>query len=183
MFAMAVLIGAACFASLAFVSAPRSAPHSHDAAAAAAAISAATMGTPAYADGFLNFGKVELGGGFAINLDIPETGIVNIAVLIAGLVYLLGPLLSESMSTRNKEIQQDIDDAIAKYEEATARLAEANKAKSQAEEVIAEIKASVAKDQSEFEATIKASSKAKMERQSAAGESLLKDLQSQANER
>merc|ERR1719386_458826 len=183
MFAMAVLIGAACFASLAFVSAPRSAPHSHDAAAAAAAISAATMGTPAHAEGFLNFGKVELGGGFAINLDIPETGIVNIAVLIAGLVYLLGPLLSESMSTRNQEIQQDIDDAIAKFEEATARLAEAEKSKAQADEVIAEINASVKKDQQEFEATIKAQSKAKMERASVAGDSLLKTLESQAGER
>merc|ERR1712187_326346 len=90
---------------------------------------------PAEAGGFLNFGKVELGGGFAINIDIPETGIVNIAVLIAGLVYLLGPLLSESMSTREKEIQQDIDDAIAKFSEATERLAEAEKAKSQADQV------------------------------------------------
>merc|ERR1711879_146700 len=100
------------------------------------------MGAP---EGFLNLGKVELGGGFAINLDIPETGIVNIVVLIAGLVYLLGPLLSESMSTREKEIQTDIDDAIAKYNEASARLAEAQKAKEQADQVIAEINASIEK--------------------------------------
>merc|ERR1719264_592104 len=95
--------------------------------------------------------KVELGGGFAINLDIPETGIVNIVVLIAGLVYLLGPLLSESMATREKEIQTDIQDAVAKFEEATARLAEAQKAKAQANEVIAEIEASISKDQQEFQ--------------------------------
>merc|ERR1711920_717128 len=69
-------------------------------------------------EGFLNFGKVPLGGGFELNLDIPETGIVNIAVLIAGLLYLLGPPLSESMATREKEIQGDIDDAIAKFDEA-----------------------------------------------------------------
>jgi len=59
--------------------------------------------------------KIELGGGFAINLDIPETGIVNIAILVGGLLYLLAPLLSESMAAREKEIQSDIDDAIAKY--------------------------------------------------------------------
>merc|ERR1712207_72659 len=104
-------------------------------------------------EGFLNFGKIELGGGFAINLDIPETGIVNIAVLIAGLVYLLGPLLSESMSTREKEIQQDIDDAIAKFAEAEARLAEAEKNKAQAQDVIAEIEASIEKDKATFAKT------------------------------
>merc|ERR1712061_737890 len=104
-------------------------------------------------EGLLNFGKVELGGGFALNLDIPETGVVNIAVLIGGLLYLLAPLLSESMATREKEIQTDIDDAIAKYNEATARLAEAKKAKAQADEVIAEINGSIAKDQKEFEET------------------------------
>merc|ERR1719323_1473455 len=91
--------------------------------------------------GLLNFGKVPLGGGFALNLDIPETGIINIAVLIAGLFYLLAPLLSESMASREKEIQSDIDDAVAKFQEASERLAEAQKAKAQADEVIAEINA------------------------------------------
>merc|ERR1712137_1000689 len=99
---------------------------------------------------------IELGGGFAINLDIPETGIVNIAILVGGLLYLLSPLLSESMASREKEIQYDIDDAIAKYNEATARLAEAQKNKAQADEVIAEINASIEKDQKEFEETINA---------------------------
>merc|ERR1712217_221606 len=107
-------------------------------------------------EGFLNFGKVELGGGFAINLDIPETGIVNIAVLIAGLVYLLGPLLSESMASREKEINGDIDDAVAKFNEATERLAEAEKAKAQADQVVAEIMTSIETDKKEFERTISA---------------------------
>merc|ERR1712039_956318 len=104
------------------------------------------MGAEKAPEGFLNLGKVELGGGFAINLDIPETGIVNIVVLLAGLVYLLAPLLSESMSSREKEIQQDIDDAIAKFQEACARLDEAKKAQAQASQVVAEIDASITKD-------------------------------------
>merc|ERR1719197_1916072 len=82
--------------------------------------------------GFLNLGKIELGGGFAINLDIPETNIVNIVALFAGLVYLLGPVLDESMTSRSKDIQTDIDDAIAKFDEAQTRLAEAQKAQAQA---------------------------------------------------
>merc|ERR1719400_2712331 len=131
--------------------------------------------------GLLNFGKVPLGGGFAINLDIPETGIVNIAVLIAGLLYLLGPILSESMANREKEIQTDIDDAITKFNEATERLAEAQKAKAQADEVIAEINMSIEKDQKDFEATIQAQTKATLEKQAAAAEATLRDLEDNAS--
>merc|ERR1712039_453846 len=134
----------------------------------------------AEAGGLLNFGKIPLGGGFAINLDIPETGVVNIVVLIGGLLYLLGPLLSESMSTREKEIHTDIDDAIAKYNEASARLAEAQKAKEQADQVIAEINASIEKDQKEFGATIKAQTSATLAKQAEAAEATLKDLEANA---
>merc|ERR1712232_718753 len=103
--------------------------------------------------------KIELGGGFAINLDIPETGVVNIAVLVAGLYYLLSPLLSESMASREKEIQSDIDDAIAKYNEATARLAEAEKAKAQADQVVKEINDTIVKDLAETEQKLKDNAK------------------------
>ncbi|CAK0898070.1 unnamed protein product, partial [Prorocentrum cordatum] len=134
-------------------------------------------------EGFLNFGKVPLGGGFELNLDIPETGIVNIAVLIAGLLYLLGPLLSESMATREKEIQGDIDDAIAKFNEATSRLAEAEKAQAQANEVIAEINASIDKDKAEFEASLKANMENTLARQEAAAKQAIKDMEDGAASR
>eukprot|EP00931_Biecheleriopsis_adriatica_P119262 TRINITY_DN944_c1_g1_i1.p1 TRINITY_DN944_c1_g1~~TRINITY_DN944_c1_g1_i1.p1 ORF type:complete len:231 (+),score=83.17 TRINITY_DN944_c1_g1_i1:85-777(+) len=148
-----------------------------------AGIAASSAALPAFAEeegGLLNFGKVELGGGFAINLDIPETGIINIVVLVAGLLYLLSPLLSESMASREKEIQSDIDDAIAKYNEATARLAEAEKAKAQADQVVAEINASVDKDKSEFEAAMRANAVAAQKRADEASQVLIKDLESVA---
>merc|ERR1711920_780652 len=84
-------------------------------------------------------------------------------------------------STREKEIQTDIDDAIAKYNEATARLAEAQKAKAQADEVIAEINGSIEKDQKEFEETIRASTSATLAKQAVAAESALKDLEANAD--
>jgi len=144
----------------------------------AATAAAAAVAKPAAEAAEAAANKIPLGGGFAINLDIPETGLVNIVVLIAGLLYLLAPLLSESMSTREKEIQTDIDDAIAKYNEATARLAEAQKAKAQADEVIAEIDASIEKDQREFQTMIEAQTKTTLEKQAAAAEEALKELQS-----
>merc|ERR1712151_1072795 len=70
--------------------------------------------------------------------------------------------------------------AIAKYNEATARLAEAEKAKAQAGQGIAEINASIETEQKEFEATIQASTSATLAKQAAAAEAALKDLESNA---
>merc|ERR1712187_814153 len=67
--------------------------------------------------------------------------------------------------------------------EATARLAEAEKAQAQAAEVIAEINASVEKDQKEFEATIKAQTQLTLDRQAAASDKLLKELEEKAGDR
>ena len=97
------------------------------------------------------------------------------------MLYLLALLLSESMATREKEIQTDIDDAVAKYEEASARLAEAQKAKAQADEVIAETEASISKDRQEFQTTIEAQTKATLDKQSAAAGEALKELQANAD--
>jgi len=133
--------------------------------------------------GFLNFGKIELGGGFAINLDIPETGIVNIIVLIGGLLYLLGPLLSNSMETREQEINQDIDDAVAKWDEANARLAEAKKNQEQADAVIAEIEASIAKDKADYKKNIDEATKSTLARQAAATEGLLASMTEEAGKK
>ncbi|CAE6965396.1 atpF, partial [Symbiodinium sp. CCMP2456] len=117
-------------------------------AMASAGAIAASGALPALAEeegGLLNFGKIELGGGFGLNLNIPEINLINISILVAGLFYFLGPVLGESMASREKEIQSDIDDAIAKYNEATARLAEAKKAKEQADQVVKEINDSISK--------------------------------------
>merc|ERR1719237_1361491 len=145
-----------------------------------AALAGLGLSAPAYAEEAAA-NKIPLGGGFAINLDIPETGFVNIVVLSAGLLYLLALLLSESMATREKEIQTDIDDAVAKYEEASARLAEAQKAKAQADEVIAETEASISKDQQEFQTTIEAQTKATLEKQASAAAEALKELEANAD--
>mmetsp|Transcript_10003 Transcript_10003/g.22373 ORF Transcript_10003/g.22373 Transcript_10003/m.22373 type:complete len:241 (-) Transcript_10003:144-866(-) len=189
-FLAAVVAAAVALSALqvSFVSLPAAArtqpSHTGASAASAAAVAAATLGaaTPAFAEeeGFLNFGKIELGGGFAINLDIPETGVINIVVLIGGLLYLLAPLLSESMASREKEIQTDIDDAISKFDEANQRLAEAQKAQSQAEAVIAEINASIEKDKKDFAVALEAAAKKTLERAEATSQLLLKEQEQSA---
>jgi len=123
-----------------------------------------------------------LGAGFALNLDIPESGLVNLVILIAGLFYLLGPVLSESMSTREKEIQQDIDDAITKYDEAISRLAEAEKNKAQAAEVVAEIEASIEKDKKEFLDSITDSTDKTLKMQDESADAALKKMGSSTDD-
>mmetsp|Transcript_31352 Transcript_31352/g.38518 ORF Transcript_31352/g.38518 Transcript_31352/m.38518 type:complete len:260 (+) Transcript_31352:1-780(+) len=154
-------------------------------AMASAGALAASSAMPAMAEeggGLLDFGKVELGGGFALNLNIPDINLVNISVLIAGLFYFLSPVLSESMASREKEIQSDIEDAIAKYNEATSRLAEAEKNKAQADQVVKEINDSIAKDIAEFQATLKDQAKKTMEMQDKAQQKSLADLEARTQE-
>merc|ERR1719231_1566256 len=102
---------------------------------------------------------------------------------LAGLLYLLSPLLSESMAAREKEIQSDIDDAIAKYNEATSRLAEAEKAKAQADQVVAEINGNIDKEVAEFEASLKKVAEESAERQQAAADRNLQALKDSADQR
>merc|ERR1712108_65219 len=67
------------------------------------------------------------------------------------------------------------------YDEAVARLAEAQKAKSQADQVVAEINASIAKDQKEFEATLKEQTANTLKSQAAAAEKALSNLEATAD--
>ncbi len=79
-------------------------------------------------------------GGIGLNLDILETGLLNILALIAILIFtgkdFLGSILEERKSTIIKSVQ----DAEDRLNEAKKRLSEAEKQLSQANLVISEIK-------------------------------------------
>ena len=78
--------------------------------------------------------------GIGLNLDILETGLLNILALLAILIYtgrdFLGSLLEERKATIVKGVQ-DAEDRLA---EAERRLSEAQKQLNQANVVISEIK-------------------------------------------
>ena len=86
------------------------------------------------------------------------------------------------MASREKEIQSDIDDAISKYNEATARLAEAKKAKAQADEVVKEINDTIVKDLAETERKLKENAKLALERQEQASADNIEKLKKAATE-
>ena len=78
--------------------------------------------------------------GITLNLDILETGILNITALVGILVYVGRDFLGSSLEKRKSDIVTGVQDAEERLNEANRRLSEAQKQLSQANVVITEIK-------------------------------------------
>ena len=78
--------------------------------------------------------------GISLNLDILETGVINIITLVAILIYVGRDFLGSILETRQKEIVRGVQDAEERLAEANRRLTEAQKQLTQAHVIIGEIK-------------------------------------------
>jgi F-type H+-transporting ATPase subunit b len=78
--------------------------------------------------------------GIGLNLDILETGLLNILALLAILVYTGKDFLGSLLEERKTTIVQSVQDAEDRLTEAQKRLTEAQKQLDQANLVIGEIK-------------------------------------------
>ena len=78
--------------------------------------------------------------GIGLNLDILETGLINILALLAILIYTGKDFLFSLLEERKTSIVQGVQDAEDRLNEANRRLDEAQKQLSQANVVITEIK-------------------------------------------
>ena len=78
--------------------------------------------------------------GIGLNLDILETGLLNIIALVAILVYAGRDFLGSLLEERKTTIVKGIQDAENRLNEAQKRLSEAQKQLNQAHVVISEIK-------------------------------------------
>jgi F-type H+-transporting ATPase subunit b len=78
--------------------------------------------------------------GFGINHDILETNLINIIILIALLVYVLGNFLKENLSSRQEQIIASIQEGEKRLNEANERLAEAKAQWIQAQMIFSKIK-------------------------------------------
>jgi F-type H+-transporting ATPase subunit b len=74
-----------------------------------------------------------------LNPDILETGLINIVILVAFLIYALKPPLQESLEEREKAIDEAIQNANSRLKEAERRLEEAQKQYQQVQIAKAEI--------------------------------------------
>lgn len=64
------------------------------------------------------------GGGFGLNLDLFETNIINLAIVIAGLVWFLKGFLGGILNRRRDAILQALKETEERLAAATASLAE-----------------------------------------------------------
>jgi F-type H+-transporting ATPase subunit b len=78
--------------------------------------------------------------GISLNLDILETGLLNILALVAILVYTGRDFLGSLLEERKTTIVKGVQDAEDRLNEAQKRLSEAQKQLDQANLVIGEIK-------------------------------------------
>lgn len=78
--------------------------------------------------------------GISLNLDILESGIVNIILLIGIIVYVGGSFIISFLETRQTDIITSIQDAEERLNEAQKRLAEAEKQAKQARIIIVNTK-------------------------------------------
>jgi len=78
--------------------------------------------------------------GIGLNLDILETGLLNILALVAILVYTGRDFLGSLLEERKTTIVKGVQDAEDRLTEAQKRLSEAQKQLSQANLIISQIK-------------------------------------------
>jgi len=78
--------------------------------------------------------------GIGLNLDILETGIINIVALVGILIYTGKDFLGSILQERKTTIVKSVQDAEDRLNEANRRLSEAQKQLSQAHVVISEIR-------------------------------------------
>ena len=78
--------------------------------------------------------------GISLNLDILETGLLNILALLAILIFTGRDFLGSILEERKTTIVKSVQDAEDRLNEAQKRLSEAEKQLSQANLVISEVK-------------------------------------------
>jgi len=86
------------------------------------------------------FTLVAENGGIGLNLDILETGVLNIIGLIVILIFASKDFLTSFLKERSENISKGLENAENRLKEADQRLNEAQKQLSQANILISKIK-------------------------------------------
>jgi F-type H+-transporting ATPase subunit b len=80
-------------------------------------------------------------GGFGLNLNLFETNIINLAIVIAGLVWFLRGFLGGILERRRSAILNDLKDAEDRLASATTALADVQKGLADAQKKADQIRA------------------------------------------
>jgi F-type H+-transporting ATPase subunit b len=78
--------------------------------------------------------------GFGLNFDILETNLINLAIVVGVVVYLLSGFLKKALADRKNQIETSIKDAEKRKQDAAAALAEQQQNLAQAQTEAARIR-------------------------------------------
>ena len=102
--------------------------------------------------------------GISFKFDLFDSNIINLAILVGGLFYLLSGALSESLSERQQKILGAIQESEERLQEATTRLTESETQLAQAQMVIESIQKDAEQTASQVKSSILTDGKAEIER-------------------
>jgi F-type H+-transporting ATPase subunit b len=108
------------------------------------------------------------GSGFGLNLDILETNLINLAIIIAALVYFGKGFLGKTLSERKAQIEVSIKEAEQRKEKAAAALAEQQQKLAQAQAEATRLRSEAGQRAEAMRAEILAQAEADVERMKAA---------------
>ncbi len=89
---------------------------------------------------FLAEANSEVEGGFGLNLNILETNLINLTLLVGILIYFGKPLLTNILTERRSKIAEQIQAVEQKQKQAELTLAEEQKKLAEAKETAAKIR-------------------------------------------
>ncbi len=79
-------------------------------------------------------------GGFGLNLDLFETNVINLAIVIAAMVWFLPKVLGGILERRRSAILSDLEDAEQRLQQATLALSKAQQELTEAQKKAEQIR-------------------------------------------
>jgi F-type H+-transporting ATPase subunit b len=119
-------------------------------------------------------------GGVSFKFDVFDSNIINLAILVSGLFYILSDALSGSLAERQQKILGAIQESEEKLQEATTRLTEVEAKLSQSQIVIETIQKDAERIATESKNTILNDGKAEIKRLALMAEDRIFRIRNQA---
>jgi len=113
----------------------------------------------------------------SLNTDIFETNVINIALLLGGVIYLLSGALGDALSERQKKILGAIQESEERLQEATARFSESETQLAQAHMVIDSIKTDSDTTAKQVKSTVLSEGKIEIERLTSAAKAQITTIE------
>lgn len=129
---------------------------------------------------FLMEATSEVGGGFGFHLDVLESNIINLAILLVILIYYGSKVVGNILSERRAKIAENIEAVETKQKQAAATLAQEQEKLAQAKATAAKIRSDASENAQKASEAILAQGEKEVERIKATAQADLNSEQERA---